>query len=146
MCLSPCLRNITWHTPTFHTGLLRDESNQTDQKPLSSFLLDKHAIGHFEESKSEPGTMGTQHQQYNVMGGMWILGGVGGGITENQQERQRPNMKACRLCIHVFSLSRYSLCKQSAFRRSWHFSWHFTPHSKHFMPCRAMPHRSPSHS
>jgi len=39
-----------------------------------------------------------------------------------------------------------SLCKQSAFKSSLHFSWHLTPHSVHRTPCRAMPHSSPSHS
>lgn len=38
------------------------------------------------------------------------------------------------------------LCKQSAFRRSLHFSWHLTPHSVHLTPCLARPHSRPSHS
>lgn len=44
------------------------------------------------------------------------------------------------------STGHYSLCRQSALSRSWHFSWHLTPHSPQRMPCRAMPHSSPSHS
>ena len=40
----------------------------------------------------------------------------------------------------------YSRCKQSALSRSLHFSWHLTPHSVQRTPCRASPHRSPSHS
>lgn len=41
---------------------------------------------------------------------------------------------------------RHSRCRQSALRRSWHFSWHLTPHSEQRMPWRAMPHSRPSHS
>lgn len=44
------------------------------------------------------------------------------------------------------STGHYSLCRQSALSKSWHFSWHLTPHSPQRIPCRAMPHSSPSHS
>lgn len=46
-------------------------------------------------------------------------------------------------CFDDFSAA---LCRQSAFNRSLHFSWHLTPHSVHLTPCRAIPHRRPSHS
>lgn len=35
------------------------------------------------------------------------------------------------------------LCRQSALRRSLHFSWHFTPHSVQRTPCRAIPQSKP---
>lgn len=51
-----------------------------------------------------------------------------------------------RLLEQPHSTGHYSLCKQSALSKSWHFSWHLTPHSPQRIPCRAIPHSSPSHS
>lgn len=68
--LSPCLRNMTSHIPTFHTGLLRDGNDQTNQKSLSSFPFGERAMAYSEASKSEPGTMATCHQWYDWTGGM----------------------------------------------------------------------------